>query len=120
MTIISLAVLACGKKNAAVENESIVGKWRLTETLADPGDGSGKWQPADPLNPSYLEFRSDGSLGSSPQGSVTQYKLLSDSTLLYYTDTGPLQLRYTLTKTALGLYPPCIEACGMHYVAVKQ
>lgn len=110
---------ACGKKNTpAVENESIVGKWKLTESLSDPGDGSGKWTPADPNHPIFLEFRPDG-IAASTGSASTGYKLLNDSTILFTTDAGDIPLRYHLTKTTLSLTPPCIEACGMHYIAVK-
>ena len=124
MTLISLSILACGKKNtAAAENEGIVGKWKLTESLADPGDGSGKWQPADPAHPSYLEFRSDGTLISTPTGlpsnGADRYQLLSDSTVLFYNGTFSIRESYNLTKTTLSITPPCFEACGMHYIAVK-
>jgi hypothetical protein len=43
-------VTAC-KKDIQVKNSSIIGKWKLSESLADPGVGSGTWQPADPLHP---------------------------------------------------------------------
>jgi hypothetical protein len=42
-------VTAC-KKTIQVHNISIVGKWKLSESLADPGDGSGTCQPADLLH----------------------------------------------------------------------
>lgn len=85
----------------------------------DPGDGSGKWQPVDPAHPQYLEFRADGSLVSSVANSPTRYKLLSDSTLLFYRSTDSFPQRYHFTKTLLTLNPPCYEPCGMHYAAVK-
>jgi len=119
--ILALAICACGKKSATVvEHDSIVGKWKLTESLMDPGDGSGKWQPADPAHPSYLEFKSDGTLTSNnPTVPTTRYKLTSDSTLLIYRPTDSLSYRYHFAKSTLSLTPPCIEACGMHYAAVK-
>ena len=118
IAILILSQVACQKKSAPVENESIVGKWRLTESLSDPGDGSGKWQPADPLHPQFLEFRPDGT-AVSPGSATVGYKIISDSTLLFITDADSIPLRYHFTKTTLALTPPCYEACGMHYVAVK-
>lgn len=46
LAVVVCSVTAC-KKNIQLHNSSIVGKWKLSEYLADPGDGSGTWQPAD-------------------------------------------------------------------------
>jgi hypothetical protein len=116
--IIALSICTCGKKNiGTAENETIIGKWKLTQTLSDPGDGSGKWQPADPNHPSYIEFRADDTLAFST-GYSTRYKLLSDSTLILYSTGDSIRWGYQFTKTQLTLHPPCIEACGMRYAAV--
>jgi len=119
--ILMLSIMACRKRSATVENESIVGKWKLTESLADPGDGSGKWQPADPAHPSFIEFKADGSLSDTPVSpyAASRYKVTSDSTLLFYRAADTLQERYHFEKTRLTIIPPCYEACGLHYVAVK-
>ena len=38
----------------------LVGSWKLIETLADPGDGSGTFQAVD--NGRVIEFKSDGTI----------------------------------------------------------
>jgi len=106
------------KKESPVENEGIVGKWKLTESLSDPGDGSGKWQPADPAHPKYVEFRADGGVLAT-EGYPIGYLLVSDSTMtLRFLGGDSLPYRYKLTATRLTLNPPCIEACGLHYARV--
>jgi hypothetical protein len=114
------SVTAC-KKNIQVDNSSIVGKWKLSEYLADPGDGSGTWQPADPLHPGYLEFKKDGTLSISPNNiyNSDHYQLISDSTMIFIRGSENFPMRYHFSKTLLTLYPPCIEACGERYIAVQ-
>jgi hypothetical protein len=43
---------------ADLDTKEITGKWQLTESLADPGDGSGTWQTVE--NGRTLEFDEDG------------------------------------------------------------
>ena len=43
LTVILFSLVACKKTVTQNSNSSIVGKWRLSEYLADPGDGSGTW-----------------------------------------------------------------------------
>ena len=120
-----VCVIACNKKNGATAGKradgSIVGKWKLTESLADPGDGSGVWTAADPVNPVYLEFKEDNSLIFTPSGiyNSDHYRILSDSTILFLRDTDQLQLRYKLLENKLTLTPPCYEPCGQKYIAVE-
>jgi hypothetical protein len=112
--------IICCEKSKQVENNSLVGKWKLTESFADPGDGSGDWQPADPARPSYLEFKTDGTVAITPYNiyNAEHYKITSDSTLLFIRSTDSIFTRYSFSKTLLTLYPPCIEGCGQKYIAV--
>ena len=109
------------KKNIQVENSSLAGKWKLQEYLADPGDGSGTWQAADPLHPGYLEFKKDGTLIFSPNNiyNSDHYQLTSDSTMIFLRGSDNFPMRYHFSETLLTLYPPCIEPCGERYIAIK-
>ncbi|MEP7253769.1 MAG: hypothetical protein ABI683_15355 [Ginsengibacter sp.] len=91
--------VAC-KKNPLFENNSLVGKWILKESFADPGNGSGKWQKADPVNPQYIEFKNDGRLIASPVDmySADHYKITSDSTMIFMRDSESFSIRYILLK----------------------
>jgi hypothetical protein len=113
-------VIAC-KKNVAFHNSGIVGKWKLTEFLSDPGDGSGSWQAADRWHPRYLEFNSDGTLTILPDNiyNSDHYQLTSDSTMIFMRGSQNFPMWYYFSETSLTLHPPCFEACGERYIAVK-
>jgi hypothetical protein len=115
------SVAAC-ERTTPVGNNSLIGKWKLSESLADPGDGSGTWQLADPLHPSHLEFKNDGTLSFSPYDiyNSDRYQVTSDSTMVFFRGSESFNMRYNFSKTILSLYAPCIEACGSRYTAVQQ
>lgn len=118
--------LACQKNQTAQQKIAnglnIERKWKLTESLADPGDGSGIWTQANPVNPSFVEFKKDGNVIFTPAdqyGTNHRYKLLSDSTMIFFRDAEQFNYSYKLSDNELTLYPPCIEACGLKYRAVN-
>ena len=116
---IIFSIISCQKSSQA-KHSNLVGKWKLTESYMDPGDGSGVWQAADPAHPGYIEFKSDGTLITTPYNiyAATRYKTTSDSTVLFIRETDTLPMRYNFSKTLLVLYPPCDEGCGQKYIAV--
>lgn len=115
------SLVACEKIATKTENNSIVGKWKLSEYLADPGDGSGTWQPAASSNPSYLEFKEDGRLIVSPSSvySWDHYQLASDSTIILFRGTDQFIRSYHFSKTLLTLSGGCIEACSERYIPAQ-
>lgn len=119
LVLVAFTFAACKKD---VQNSGLVGKWKLTEYLADPGDGSGTWQPADPSNPQYIEFKKDGTVNysSTATNSSARYEITSDSTMTFFSDAGDSPFRYQLSGNALSLTPPCIEPCGQKYIRVTQ
>lgn len=125
LIVILIIVAACSRNSSETTNKraagSLVGKWRLTETLMDPGDGSGTWQHADPLHPSYLEFKSDSTVVFTPPGTwdSDHYKILDGTSMIFLRDTLQFHYRYKLSENNLILNPPCYEACGMKYEAVE-
>ena len=116
---IAVSIAAC--KRSTPEHSSLVGKWKLTATLADPGDGSGKWQTVSPLTPSYVEFKGDGTLSYTPssQNGGGRYLLTSDSTFTLITDTDSLREFYRIQGATLTITPPCYEPCGERYASVN-
>jgi hypothetical protein len=120
--LLAMICLVVGCKKSAdtgsLTNSSIIGKWKLTESYTDIGGGGATWQPADPNNPSIIEFRQDGTLNitSGSMHSSEQYKVLTDSTMIISHGSDSLPYRYQFSKTLLSLYPPCIEGCGNRYV----
>ena len=59
--IITLLFNSCSNDNS--ENIDLIGKWRLIEVLADPGDGSGVFRSVN--SSKTLEFFADGTVKSN-------------------------------------------------------
>ena len=55
-------LLSCSSDNTKPEthHEGLLGKWKLIEQLADPGDGSGTFNPVE--SDRTIEFFSDGTI----------------------------------------------------------
>src|SRR5688572_32300081 len=83
LAIVLLSV-ACSEKVLNPNNIALTGRWKLVETLADPGDGSGKWTKVSDENNQYLEFKENGELAGSVAGEFRTYTI-SDSTTLIFT-----------------------------------
>jgi hypothetical protein len=119
--ILLVAFISCSKSTAKTNNpgNSIVGKWIQTAYLADPGDGSGTWQP-DNSGSSYIIFNEDSSAkndGIPYFGGFKSYHILSDSTLtLEYSDGSIFPRMYKVENNSLTLMGGCIENCGNKYI----
>jgi hypothetical protein len=122
---ILLAVMVClvaaCKKNTQQSSESIVGKWKRSAWLADPGDGSGRWNPADPSNPGYLQFNVGGTVSFSPPSiyDADHYRLPNDSTIIFLRGSENFQMEYHISGTLLTLTGGCIEPCGTKYIKAE-
>jgi len=118
--ILLIAVISCSKSTTteAKLSGSIIGKWIQTAYLADPGDGSGTWQP-DNTGSAYIIFNEDSTAKSSGVpyfGELKFYHILSDSTLtLEYADGTIFPHMYKVEENTLTLTGGCIEACGSRY-----
>lgn len=135
LVVVLASALSCQKENVNTEtdaqNASLVGKWRLVEYLADPGDGSGTWQKVPSEFVETIEFRVDGNFvteganGLSTGDSFDRYNVLEGNKLEMRFRPGTNQAAThtwtyeDLTPTTLTLHYGCIEACGGKYVAVK-
>ncbi|WP_316816693.1 hypothetical protein [Pedobacter nyackensis] len=111
---LGLFFTAC-KKNEEGTGK-LYGNWKLKETLADPGDGSGR----------YIMVKEDKYLKMSPSGKITGDALpgLSDFKIVdsvrievYSKNTNQNSIfYYTVTGNTLTLNPPCTEACGLKFI----
>jgi hypothetical protein len=109
---IILSLTACEKIGSET---SITGKWKLTETLADPGDGSGKWKSVSG-NKSYLILNSDGSITGNGDSSFKQYRIVDDRMIEFVFQNGTTTTRmYKLSGNSLEISGGCYEACGSRY-----
>lgn len=118
-----MALAACNKK---AEN-SLVGTWRQTEMLVDPGDGSGVFMEVS--SHKTISFYNDGTLISN--GSLCDMSVTTDmptngnysATENYFISSvcGSPGQKYHFEKndTSLTITYPCIEPCLTKYKKVN-
>jgi hypothetical protein len=99
---------------------SIVGNWELTAILADPGDGSGTYQPATGKS---LQFTDQGVVNCNVSfcfGSLTQATTTGTyDTVSTTIDVDNCTGTYVLNGNMLEVNHFCIEPCGERYVRVN-
>ncbi|MBO9612576.1 MAG: hypothetical protein J7619_07780 [Dyadobacter sp.] len=118
-----------GAKRAMKENNGLVGKWKIVEYLADPGDGSGTYQAVTDDVAHIIEFKENGEFvekkaqGQSSVPLFNAYKVLDDKRieLIPIDKTAPSHIWYysDLSTSKLTLGYGCIEACSGKYIAVE-
>lgn len=114
--ILGLAIFAvsCSKN---LSKTGLVGKWRLTESLMDPGDGSGQWTA--PAENTVIEFTKSGII-KYDGGESDNYKIVNDSLLqISSSSSSTVNYSYKVDGNKLFMRPPCIEACGDRYIRLK-
>jgi len=112
---------ACTSIKRQSSEPTLVGKWQMTETLADIGDGKATWTPVSNDSIQYVVFAKDGKVSGNAFYNTTSYKLI-DSNHVEFGITGNTSFvthRYKVTATTLLLNPPCREACGMRFIRLK-
>jgi len=112
----SIWLFACSKSDQhTAGNFELAGTWRLAETLADPGDGSGTWKPASA--PLLLIFGADGSIQGDAFPQARRYQKLNDTNIRFtFADGAFINYTYSLTNTTLILSGSgCIEPCGLKF-----
>ena len=113
-TALVIFCISCEKKNEGPGE--VYGKWKLTETLADPGDGSGKYKKAD--GNKILTLTSSGNIEGDALGALKTFKILDSVTMeVKEADQSRAFIyHYKATENTLTLNPPCIEGCGLRFV----
>ncbi|MES2829461.1 MAG: hypothetical protein V4687_14970 [Bacteroidota bacterium] len=112
---ISVCYISCDKNEEEGPGE-IYGRWKLLETLSDPGDGSGKYVKTK--KDLYATFDRSGTLEGDALPGATSFKIL-DSVSIQISSKEPdrsLTYRYKVSAKSLWVYPPCFEGCGMHFI----
>jgi len=117
--------VACSKtSNQNPQNKlTLTGKWTLTETLADPGDGSGKWTAVSRQNYFYLRLNTDFTAESNYiQFSVLEkYSVINDTTISFLFQNGSSKTyNYRIDNTSLKITGGCYEACGAKFIPASQ
>lgn len=107
---------------------NLLGTWQLTEVLADPGDGSGTFQPVD--SDAELTFDADGTFTSNnalcnfsaQSGSSMSGTYSVDDKILQSDDCASTnwQVSYSVEGKTLVLTFLCIEPCAQKYTRVSK
>ncbi len=112
---------SCNKNaNDINDNPLLEGKWKVTETLADPGDGSGVWQPVNKPDFYFIRFRNNESVETNYYSDIVlpvSYKKLNDSALVFINSNGDsLYRRFKIEAGTLTITGGCYEACGTKFI----
>lgn len=121
---------ACSKDNTEsvdlfVDPAVLTGKWKLSETRMDIGDGKSEWELVDKGTGKYIEFKENGSLSGNTFPNYPVYSL-KDSSIIMFKEADGIKYqnyRYELKDGKLSMSPAgpvwCFEACGARYIKVE-
>lgn len=118
-----LILSSCEKEECGF-GEGIVGKWKLTHELYDPGDGSGTFQAItsdkEIVFNSNATFEANGDMCSmANQASSTHSGTYDASTETFSPDNcvnmAPMSYGYSVNGNTLILSYPCICGCQQKY-----
>ena len=121
--LMAIAFLSCEKDDG--QATPLTGEWRLVEVYADPGDGSGSFEPV--TSNKTITFGEDGNY--TAQGNVCTMAETSDvgTTGKFWTEDQNVEpnecislparsgITYAFVGEELILSYPCIEACQHKY-----
>ena len=119
--LIIFCLSSCTSANEENSTINEIGSWKLIAVLADPGDGSGVFQPV--LSDKTITFETnrtisctgnlcDLSIGSSLNTSGTYS---SNNATIQTTNCNQLQLTYEIEGNTLIINYPFIETCKAKY-----
>lgn len=133
---VTMIIFSCSKSddNQNVINSDFIGKWKLTETLQDPGDGSGVYERID--SEKTIEFFNNGtfsingplcglstSVGENIMGQV-RISNYSNNNILFSnekcsTDNSSTEYIVVIEDSDLIIYyTACVEGCAQKYQKV--
>ncbi len=123
--VIILTVISCSKNNDNTSSNLLKGAWKLTEVLADPGDGSGTFNSVN--SNKKLIFSNDVNLSSNGEICDMSIETNVSSTGTYSEATSTINstncpnniIKYELNGNTLILIYPCIEPCKAKYTRVQ-
>lgn len=125
--LILLGVLfSCNKNdNETTNNSVLVGSWKLIAILADPGNGSGVFNPV--ISNKTIVFDNNGNLSSN--GTICDMSVDSNTsstgnyieanTSIISSSCQNLTIKYELSGNTLILNYPCIEPCKAKYIKIN-
>ena len=115
--------LACDKDDVVPENPDLIGTWHLIEQYADPGDGSGDYEPID--SDFQVTFDEDGFFSANGEMCGMSSDTNGSATGTYDEENGALEvddcafvgigITFEIKEGHLFIYYPCIEGCGQKF-----
>ncbi|WP_295768144.1 hypothetical protein [uncultured Mucilaginibacter sp.] len=120
LAFVVVIFVACTSQKGMSVHDKLEGRWALTETLNDIGDGKGKYVPVT-ADSAYLVFNKSGLINGNAIYGATNYKI-TDNTHLAISikgNTAPVNYRYKVDGNDLELNAPCREACGMRFKRMR-
>lgn len=130
---LSLIIFSCSEDNSREsETSEFLGKWKLTQTLFDPGDGSGVYVDVDSNDNREIEFLSNGNVISNyalcfenpDQPLIDNFSApyFADDDYILPNDCFPegYNIEYRLQGENLILSYPCIEGCLYKFVRIEE
>lgn len=118
-------LISCNKNDQELAPASLIGTWKLTEMLQDPGDGSGTFQPVN--SNKKIVFVNSNQVTSN--GVLCDMSINSDTfTTGSYSETTKtinpsdcqnLTVNYEVDANSLILSYRCIEGCKAKYIKVE-
>jgi hypothetical protein len=101
-------------------NSSLTGKWILVLSLADPGDGSGKWTATDKPGFYFLQLDTDSTVETNcftGLGGARNFSVINNSVIRFtYAHGQTMTYGYRLANDSLTITGGCIEACGVKFI----
>src|SRR5882757_1019337 len=119
LLFLGLFLITCKKDNSAGDN-TLTGRWKLTETYADPGNGKENYIPVPKDNKDYAIFSTNGTLSGTAFSNAVSY-VVKDSVTIAITskDNSIENYGYKITNGVLQMSPAgpifCIEGCGARF-----
>lgn len=113
-------ISSCKKGESEQPDAKLVGKWKLTATVASPG-GPGVWYDVPSGQNTYLEFKANGTLAGDDLASYYATYVIKDSITLTFTPKNSAVVQdylYHIKGNVLTLSPwhLCYEECGSRYI----
>jgi hypothetical protein len=114
---------ACDKEEVNLDSSGLPGKWVMSESLMDIGNGQGKWEKTK--SNLVLELKVDGSLAGNAFPDYVRYTVKDSVTLVFHKrDQTEQNYRYEFVNGKLSMSPAgpiwCIEGCGTRYTRVND
>lgn len=118
-------LISCNKNDQELAPASLIGTWKLTEMLEDPGDGSGTFKPVN--SNKKIAFINNNQVTSNGilcdmsinSDTFTTGSYLEATKTINPSDCQSLTINYEVDANSLILSYRCIEGCKAKYIKVE-